>query len=52
MPSPEKDAAIETIKAACAEIARGMMKITPAVSKLEDKMNIIIMNIHYVQKDL
>ena len=37
MPSPEKDAAIETIKAACAEIARGMMKITPAVSKLEDK---------------
>ncbi len=29
--------AIETIKDACAEIARGMMKITPAVTALKEK---------------
>ena len=33
----EQDQAIETIKSACAEIARGMMKITPAVPALQDK---------------
>ena len=37
MPDTDQLAAIETIKDACAEIARGMIKITPAVTALKDK---------------
>lgn len=37
MTNQDQNAAIETIKEACAEIARGMMKITPAVPDLKDK---------------
>ncbi len=37
MPDSEQTAAIEKIKEACGEIARGMMKITPAVPALGDK---------------
>ena len=38
MPSSMNQAdAIEAIKDACGDIARGMMKITPAVPSLQDK---------------
>ncbi len=33
----EQAEAIEAIKSACADIAKGMMKITPAVPALQDK---------------
>jgi len=37
MPTQTQTEAIEAIKEACGEIARGMMKITPAVPALQDK---------------
>ena len=37
MPDNEQSLAIEAIKDACGDIARGMMKITPSVSALGDK---------------
>lgn len=33
----DQSQAIDTIKEACADMARGMMKITPAVTALQDK---------------